>query len=816
MILIDEIHIEEFRGIRSLDLKPAGKSYAVWGPNGSGKSGVVDAIDFALTGNVSRLSGEGTGTISLRLHGPHVVAQDAPDAAKVTLAIRDVATGKAVRLTRRVRKPNAFVLEPDTPQMRAVVDEMREHPDIILSRREIIKFILTKPGDRNQQLQALLKIDRFDQVRKLLQTARTQAEKDQKNKDRDLTAAQDAIKTHLGVGDTAESLVAAVINERREVLGLDVLSQITLETDLASGLTARNSGSGISKPTALREVEGLQNMLAGQAPLSAVTRQLAQALGELSADPGILLALRHRSLLEGGIALATEASCPLCDVPWESVEALASHLRDKLARCQAAADLEKRIKSASAAVVDQLRAVTDMAARVQRWAESCGHAEFQHQLELWSRNLAELCGAIGTPEEALELLPRVSGDILRAPAEVTSGLTAIHGTLEAIPDQMAAMAAHTFLAVAQERWGRLSLASRAARASAATRRVAVLVYDTYGAVADAALSDLYANIQDDFGSYYRQINSDDESSFTAQLLPSQGKLDLTVDFHGYGQHPPAAYHSEGHQDGMGVCLYLALMNRTLGPDFRLAVLDDVVMSVDQDHRRQFCELLKSEFPGVQFIITTHDEVWARQMRSSGLIAQKSQAQFRGWSVDDGPVYEPDCDIWSRIDADLASNDVPGAAHKLRRHLEFAMGELAASLRARVCYKADHSYDLGELQSAVSQRHGDLLGKALKSARAWENDEARQQVESLQAQRTKALSEQTNENWAINKLVHYNDWASMTANDFRPVIDASREFLALFTCANEDCTGWIYAEGQGASAGTLRCKCGTYNLNLLVK
>src|SRR5580658_10342041 len=133
--------------------------------------------------------------------------------------------------------------------------------------------------------------------------------------------------------------------------------------------------------------------------------------------------------------------------------------------------------------------------------------------------------------------------------------------------------------------------------------------------------------------------------------------------------PPAAYHSEGHQDGMGVCMYLALVKQLLGDEFRFAVLDDVVMSVDRDHRRQFCSLLKDTFPGVQFIITTHDDVWERQMQASGLISTKSQARFHGWTVQGGPVYDQGADIWTHIDTALANEDVPTAAHKLRRYLE---------------------------------------------------------------------------------------------------------------------------------------------------
>ena len=47
------------------------------------------------------------------------------------------------------------------------------------------------------------------------------------------------------------------------------------------------------------------------------------------------------------------------------------------------------------------------------------------------------------------------------------------------------------------------------------------------------------------------------------------------------------------------------------------------MSVDADHRYQFCKLLKTQFPDTQFVITTHDRLWAEQMRSAGLVTAKT-------------------------------------------------------------------------------------------------------------------------------------------------------------------------------------------------
>jgi recombinational DNA repair ATPase RecF len=91
------------------------------------------------------------------------------------------------------------------------------------------------------------------------------------------------------------------------------------------------------------------------------------------------------------------------------------------------------------------------------------------------------------------------------------------------------------------------------------------------------------------------INEGDEVKFTAKLTPSEGKLDFAVNFYERGLFPPAAFHSEGHQDGMGVCLYLALMKRLFGDRFTIALLDDVVMSVDAGHRYQFLPIIKDPF-----------------------------------------------------------------------------------------------------------------------------------------------------------------------------------------------------------------------------
>ena len=395
-------------------------------------------------------------------------------------------------------------------------------------------------------------------------------------------------------------------------------------------------------------------------------------------------------------------------------------------------------------------------------------------------------------------------------ALIKSELEALAQALRDMPDESAEEAARSFLNIAKDRWGRVRSARAALTQASKVKASATAAYELYARTADAALTNLYKTVETDFSRYYQFVNSDDEGAFRAELLPSSGSLDLKVDFYKIGMFPPVAYHSEGHQDGMGVCLYLALVKQLLGPKFRYAVLDDVVMSVDASHRRRFAELLQAEFPQVQFIITTHDEVWARQMRTAGLVTSAAMARFYGWSVDSGPTYGVG-DVWSDIETAISVGDISGAAAKLRRALEANLADIAEGIRSSVTYRSDASYDLGAFLASVTGRHKELLVRADAAAKAWNNQPQFQAVQQLQAQRSSVISEQNAEQWLLNKLVHNNDWANGTEGDFRPVLEAAKEFLELFKCTNPACGSWIALSGDA-----LRCACQTYNLNLRKK
>lgn len=816
MIKIESITIRELRGIRDLSLTLSNEPFVISGPNGSGKSGVVDAIQFALTGEMGRLKGAGTGDITLVDHGPHVEKRDDPGAASVTLNVFIPHLEKKASITRTIKKPKTPQITPNDAAVEAAFAELAEHSEVTLSRREIIKFILTEAAKRSRDVQTLLRLDAIDETRATLKTTENKLGVEHTTAKSVSEAAEDSLKRHLDLAALKAEDVLAAVNKRRQVLGLPSLAELTKDTDVAQGMGQGDAqtGNGQNKESALADLAAVIQLTdAGletptQATVSALLREYAAIYG----DPDLLSKIKRQPFLQSGLELVDSPQCPLCNTSWD-IQALRTHLQEKLQASVEAQATRDRVVDGGGAIAAAALLVREQFSFIAELPEV--NAEFAGRLQHWAGELLTFAEGIRSFDGAMAASERIEAGWARAPGTLGADLKALQSRVKARPDKSAAEQARSFLIIAQERLESLRRSRRELeekKANAARGRAA---YKAYCDVSEMALTSLYEQVEEEFAAFYRFINHDDEGEFKAKLEPADGKLDLRVDFHQKGMFPPGAYHSEGHQDGMGVCLYLALMKHVMGANFTFAVLDDVVMSVDADHRKKFCKLLKAQFPDTQFIITTHDQVWARQIRSEGLIGAKAAVAFHHWTVETGPVLDEVAEIWDQIDADLAKNEVPTAAARLRRHLEYVAADLADELGAKVKFRADGGYDMGELLSSVIGRQGELLKQAAKAAKSWGDDDQATKVDEFQKARTAILTAKGGEEWVVNKAIHYNAWANLSRNDFVPVVSAFKDVLQQFRCAKPKCDSWLSVTPRNEPVD-LRCACGTVRFNLKEK
>lgn len=814
MIKLESINVEEVRGIKKLELDFRKETFSISGPNGCGKSGIIDSIEFGLTGQMGRLTGPGTKGLSVGQHGPHVDKVKFPEAAFVRLKVVLTDLNKSVTITRLVSTPKKPTIVPDSAEIRAVLDEIAEHPEITLSRREILRFIIAEPKTRSEEIQALLKLEKIGETRAALYTAHNRLSNAKTEAENREKACSSAFQLHLQIPGLKKDLVLEAVNNRRKTLGLGLIEDWKEDTVLDEGLNKGNGEQEINKQSALADVNALTGAVEGSALLGkAEAEKIVEGLTRLEKDASLLAALQQRSFVEKGLSLVEGPECPLCNKEWPDTDHLKKHLQAKLDKSAEAKKLQDALLKDSGVIKERLATFAALLGPVKTAATFLKEYEFAAAITNWKSDLDTFKELLYSVEKIRNAKARFECGWLGVPKDFGKSLEALTEKIKARPDQSATVDAQTFLSKAQVRLNDFRDARKSNKAAGVARAAAKAAYDVYCSAQEAELNSLYDEVQQDFSIFYKALNGTDEEKFTAKLKPAAGSLDFDVNFYGRGLFPPAAYHSEGHQDGMGVCLYLALMKRLFGKKFTLSLLDDVVMSVDSSHRYEFCKLLKAHFPQTQFIMTTHDRVWAEQMKSAGLVTGKTSIAFYSWSIDSGPLVQSNEEIWVEIDGFLAKGKVDLAAAALRHHLEYAMNVLADQLGARPQYRADGTYEMEEMLTSVLKRTKELWDKAAKSAQSWKKEDrektARERKKFLETCDAVMRIDQ----WSINKAVHYNAWANLGVNDFRPVVTVFKELMACFRC--RICNGWIYVLPR-VNPQSVRCTCAEIDFNLTVK
>ena len=199
------------------------------------------------------------------------------------------------------------------------------------------------------------------------------------------------------------------------------------------------------------------------------------------------------------------------------------------------------------------------------------------------------------------------------------------------------------------------------------------------------------------------------------------------------------------------------------------------------------------------------------MKTENLIARS--LSFGGWTVDSGPRVWDDHDIWTEIQNELDKDDVAKAAWLLRRYLEYTATILAHNLRARVEFRGDGHYDLGDLLPHVLKEWRKRLEDGEKSAAHWDRKDEKEALAAKRAKAKELIAKTSVEQWAINRAVHFNEWENLRSHEFQEVVDAFKELLENLRCENDHCKSYLYILPHKGSAEEMRCNCGTTNINL---
>lgn len=146
------------------------------------------------------------------------------------------------------------------------------------------------------------------------------------------------------------------------------------------------------------------------------------------------------------------------------------------------------------------------------------------------------------------------------------------------------------------------------------------------------------SISGDVERMYQLLHKDEGLGGIKLFLNPQFKtsLELQANFHTEEGITPQSVYSESHLDTLGICIFLALAKKYSKGD-TILVLDDVVMSVDENHLDRFIKLLHDETDNFsQIIITTHYRPWKDRYRTHRAPGGKIHfIELRKWSKETG-------------------------------------------------------------------------------------------------------------------------------------------------------------------------------------
>ncbi len=814
---ISEIEIYNVRGIKEVILQPKGKNLVICGPNGAGKSAVVDAIDFLLTGRILRLTGHGTGDITLKEHGAHI---DIKDIKKVLVKAKILLPGikEEIAIERCLATPNKPVYDKQYAAQLEPILDAADSGQYVLTRREILRYIATDPGTRSKEIQALLHIDEIESIRKNLVKIKNNFDTVLNARRETLRSAEAAITITVQQTRFEEEKILMFVNENLVILNKSPLTEVSSKALLGvlQVPERKDAKTKINTEMLDKDIENINETIAkNQEEMNKLDASLREKISKLKEDAILLRALNVLSLTEFGLSLLDESgTCPLCDTQW-TPEKLKEHLLEKKAMAAIAESSKKEITGLAAKISNVTNFIQPSIIAVIDASEMADLKDKVDIVRNWNEQLCLLKEALEHPIEKYPVTGIESDKVrcLMITSDIEKTLIEFSNILKTkFPPKSKEESALDKLTRLDENLKAYESSVKEYNKAHLNFNRATILFDSFEKAKETVLSQLYDKVNIKFVNLYKDLHGEDEKGFNAHFNPDGAGLKFDVDFHGRGNHPPNALHSEGHQDSMGICLYLTLAEQLNGNLINLVVLDDVVMSVDSGHRKELCRILKKNFSDKQFIITTHDRAWANQLQHDGVVNHDEKIEFYNWNINTGPKINLLTDVDKRIEKDIQENHIPDAAAKLRRFSEEFFAIVCNNLGVPVVFKLDGSWELGELILPAQKSYVELIKESIKSAESWGNAELAVKLKEVDSTRTQIYQRIATEQWVVNTSVHYNNWENFEPKEFRTVADAFKDLFGLFRCSQ--CNGIIKLIQSDSKKQAVKCNCGKINWNLI--
>ena len=666
---IKAIQLSWFRGAADpVSIEPDCMSMVVYGVNGSGKSSFVDAVEYVLKdGKIGHLAHEYSGKRQEK-------------AVPNTHKPRDGKTELKIKFKDDSELKTEISQDGSSKSSGAETVAMRtwDYRRTVLRQDEVGAFIHDTKGGKYSALLPLLGLHQMEVAAENLRQLAKSVNEQSKVSEIKVMLMEVWTKRKATFGTDSDDHVLTRIKELHAKYCADKRTTedaLSRCKELKTALDKRIAGSSADqrRHVALQGAAALD--LAGHVcAVRSASAKLAGAVEPLIAEK--LDVLHSAGVFVNKLGEEKEVKCPACGQP-VAVDAFQAHVAAERERLQEIIEVFEMRKAAIGTLSDTVKSLkaTLGTADVKSWRDDVAKGPLADNfVDLDGINAEALrvsCGVEDLKTFEGKLLPLIGA--------------AASASKDAPPDAQQLSADTQVIEAGRAVIGAIEQAGAAARAEALVSFINSLeqgIREEIRLRSQTVIGEISVDIQ----AMWAILHPGEAIEDVRLYLPKEANkaIDIGLKFHAVEQDSPRLTLSEGYRNSLGLCIFLAMAKREADKD-RPLFLDDVVVSLDRNHRGMIVELLEKEFRGRQVVILTHDREWYTELRQ--------QLDGKNWTFKALLPYEtPDLGIrWSHKtttfdDARAQLKERPDSAgNDARKIMDVELALIAERLQIRLPY-----------------------------------------------------------------------------------------------------------------------------------
>lgn len=730
MAKLSKITVYGFRGIRNeveFNLQPRGSvlNLVLSGENGKGKSSLVDALEWFFHDTVTHLRREGCQENAYR----HYRLPEAEDAL-VRIETTDAQINGEKRLS-IVRDTNNVARPRITWQAKgAGLDShlsASKSENIIIRHSQLKDFINKTKSEKLAAVSSVIGFDVVPQMRDVLARVKNGLTNDsiyQRSEGSIAEKVRDISGITQPIVGATDDIPTATINAaevmRQQIGGKIAIANLETYRQCLGTITDGNNSAARQQSTVYRQLHGQITGLILDNQLFERYNTFAEKVKALLEKSDVLEKLVLSQLYQTGSEILEAnpemKSCPLCGAEIHYQELL-GHLQSEIEGFKEISQDQDVLKQEGTNVLSDLNTTIASLGQGSLAVTSFdlpGKEDWLRSIGLASTLLDKLATSIRAFIAKRSHIETISADEIQLMASANSETNKyssvvqklIEGLNETAEERARATTTVSFRSLLGhfERWLSLNETKRKYDVQIAALETMVGALEQTERV---ELNNVLNRISADVNAFYVQLHPDE--GFDQLKLSSTPDRGLEFDFIYRGDPitPPGKLLSESHLNTLGLCFFLASVIH-YNQQCEFVVLDDVVSSVDANHRLALARLLRDE-PRLnqrQYIILSHDMYWSDLLRRN--FPTWVHKKITNWNYDAGICLEDEKSIREQVILSFSRGDPVDSGHKVRFLADAIFKDICEDYNISLPYRqgqGNESRKLDDFISVVQQYFG---------------------------------------------------------------------------------------------------------------